>query len=353
MTAPLSPLATALAAVVATADRVRVPVEALRQAALAADLSLHGAPDARRRLLAAITELVDAGQVTLPAAGGTGWETAPRPALPRWVNRPAPQRPTEPARAPVSWHAALSWVPAFLAADRPSAGEVGLLRAVNAFLGHGGSRLVVPLRERSLQLTGEEKALDALSRGRLFIAGRLSLDLLSARRTSPPLARQRIGEGPVMLLVENWSTYESLGATLPTAGEVGAVVYSAGNTLSTVLSAVADSPPTALAYFGDLDVRGLEMPAAANRLTAELGLPPLTPAGVLYGLLLRHGQRDLVGTPPEPDRVRRAVEWLPAHLQTDVRELLAAGHRMAQEAVGLEVLTCTPTGVLQTVIGDA
>src|SRR4051794_11859496 len=251
---------------------------------------MHGSPDARRRLLAAISELAAAGHVTLPAAGGTGWEPAPRPALPRWVSRPAATKATAPAEKPVSWHAALSGVPTSLATERPRTGERALRRGVTAFLGAGGSPLVVPLRERSLQLTGDEKFLDPLSRGRLFPPGRLTLELISARRTSPPVARHPVGSGPVTLLVENWSTYESLAAALPADGEVGTVAYSAGNSLGAVLTALADDPPVALAYFGDLDVRGLEIAAAGSRLATELGLPPLVPATVLYRLLVDHGQ---------------------------------------------------------------
>jgi hypothetical protein len=152
----------------------------------------------------------------------------------------------------VAWHADLSWVPAFLAADRPSAAERSLLRAVNGFLGAGGSNVIVPLRERSLQLTGDEKMLDTVSRGRLFAPGRLSLELLSAARVSPRLIRQEVGLGSVLLLVENYATYHSLTATLPADSEVGAIIDSAGNTLGVVLTALADQEgrPEALAYFG-------------------------------------------------------------------------------------------------------
>ncbi|SDY62467.1 hypothetical protein SAMN05660209_03299 [Geodermatophilus africanus] len=349
MTPTLSPLAAALARTVAAADRVRVPVETLRQSALAADLSLHGAPDARRRLLAAITELVDAGHVTLPAAGRTGWEPAPRPPLPRWVSRPAPPKAAAPTEQPVSWHAGLSWVPAFTATDRPSAKERALLRAVNAFLGAGGSKLVVPLRERSLQLTGDEKSLDALSRGRLFSSGRLTLELILARRTSPPVARHRIGCGPVTLLVENWSTYESLTATLPADGEIGTVAYSAGNSLGAVLTVLADDPPAALAYFGDLDVRGLEIAAAGARLVDDLGLPPLLPAAGLYRLLMDHGLPADTDADVTPAKVRKAVVWLPAELRPPAEAVLMEGKRVAQEAVGLELLTGTPATDLAAV----
>ena len=88
----LSALAVTLQAAVRASGRTRVAVEDLRQAAIAADLSFTGSPDSRGRLLAAIHELEAAGEVTLPR-GGNGWEAAPRPALPRWVARPATTKP--------------------------------------------------------------------------------------------------------------------------------------------------------------------------------------------------------------------------------------------------------------------
>lgn len=340
ITSELSTLAAALHAKVRASRRARVPVEDLRQAALAADLSFIGSPDARERLLAAIRELEAAGEITLPR-GANGWEALPRPALPRWVARPATTKPTRAAEPTVAWHADLSWVPAFLANDRPSAAEWSLLRAVNGFLGAGRSNVVVPLRERSLQLTGDEKMLDTVSRGRLFAPGRLSLELLSAARVSPPVVRQRVGTGPVLLLVENYATYHSLAATLPVDGEVGTIAYSAGNTLGAVLTAIADEGerPEALAYFGDLDVRGLEIAAVGARLAAELGLPPLNPAERLYQLLVDHGHPAPADNRPDPAKVRAAVTWLPAALRAPVLDTLVAGNRLAQEAVGRELLT--------------
>ena len=329
-----------LQAAVRASGRTRVPVEDLRQAALAADLSFTGSPDARARLLAAIRELEAAGDVTLPR-GTNGWEATPRPALPRWVARPAKTKPDHTAEPAVAWHADLSWVPAFLTTDRPTAAERLLLRAVNGFLGTGGSDIIVPLRERSLQLAGDEKVLDTVSRGRLFAPGRLSLRLLSAVRVSPPLVRRKVGGGPLLLLVENYATYDSLSATLPAAGEVGTVAYSAGNTLGTVLTAIADEGhrPQALAYFGDLDTRGLEIAVAGARLATDLGLPPLNPAERLYRLLFEHGHPAVTGTYSGPGKARAAAAWLPAALRAPALDVLFAGKRLAQEAVGREVLS--------------
>ena len=157
--------------------------------------------------------------------------------------------------------------------------------------------------------------MNALVRGYDTVLGthRLSLDLIAARRTSPPVVHQRVGTGPIMLAVENYATYDSLVAILPADGEVGEVVYGAGNTLGVVLTALADMVgTTALTYFGDLDVRGLEIAAGGARLAAALGLPPLVPAERLYRLLVEHGHEAKADTKPNPANARAAVTWLPA-----------------------------------------
>jgi hypothetical protein len=122
---------------------------------------------------------------------------------------------------------------------------------------------------------------------------------------------------------------------------VRTIIYSAGNTLGVVLTAIADQgrQPEALAYFGDLDVRGLEIAAAGARLAMELELPPLNPAERLYRLLLDHGRTAPAGSYPGPAKARAAVTWLPSVLRAPVLDVLLAGNRLAQEAVGQELLT--------------
>lgn len=67
------------------------------------------------------------------------------------------------------------------------------LLAINRWLGGADQLPVVPLRERSVQLFGDEKRLGALlSDPRLFGPDRLTLDLVRARRTSPPFIARTI-----------------------------------------------------------------------------------------------------------------------------------------------------------------
>jgi hypothetical protein len=341
VTDALSPLAATLLRAITAGRRARTPIDDLRAAAQDADQSMLGDPDARERLLAAITELADAGLALLPARGGALWQRSPRPALPRWVAVPQQERPAPAAPAPdTAWHAQLSWVPELISHDRPTPGELELLHAVQRFLAAGEPRRTVPLRERSWQLLGDEKALDRFVRGRLFGPARLSLELVGARVVLPQPTATVVGSGPVTLVVENFTTYASLAAALPAAGTVGRVVWGAGNQLSTVLAALADeagrtgAPIAELRYFGDLDTRGLEIAADGARRCADLGLPPLLSAHQLYVALVETGPvRPPAGRVPATE----LLEWLPEGLRGPARAVLERG-RIAQEAVGAEVL---------------
>ncbi len=127
---------------------------------------------------------------------------------------------------------------------------------------------MVPMRERSLELFGDEKRLEALLGGQLLWEGRLTLRLLRCRRVHPPFVWRQVGAGPWALVAENHDTFYSLGRTLPADGHVGVLIYGSGvhfQTSVTFLSHLAE-PPSRLLYFGDLDAGGLRVPAAASRV---------------------------------------------------------------------------------------
>ncbi|MCE3550951.1 hypothetical protein LWC33_05700 [Pseudonocardia sp. RS11V-5] len=195
---------------------------------------------------------------------------------------------------------------------------------------------MVPFAERSLELTGDEKYLDQARTTRLFSEGILTEDLLRASPVSSPLGPERVGDGPVTLLVENVATFHSLVRRLRAApGPVGAVVLGGGNRLPGVLRSLATDPPVELRYFGDLDPPGVRFPGRVD--AAAVGLPPLLPAVSLYSLLVE------VGT-SRPDRKRSAragaapLDWLPAAIRSRTAQLFARGERLAQEWVGYEQL---------------
>ncbi len=346
--AVFSPLAARVARAIADAPRQRVPIAALWQAAHDADVSFAGSPDARGRLLAAIIEIEVSGDIRLPASQ-SGWDGTVRPALPMWVMRRGEERVVRTPQQPVVWHASLGWAAANYVAGRWTPDEIGLLLAVNRLAFAGGPARIVPMAERSLELLGNEKALDGLARGRLFEDGRLTLEAIGAVKTPPPFTWKRVGPGPVLLVVENAATYFSFASLAPADSPLGFVAYGGGNAFPATVEFIRDlpglanhgGPITDVRYFGDLDAEGLDVARRADEAVRRAGLPEVVPAVGLYARLLRAGTAQ-ADAPVAPDRATSLVEWLPATLRAEAYRHLVEGRRLAQEAVGTDLLAADP-----------
>ena len=340
-------LVTVLAATVVGHRVRRVPLKVLRAAFAQHDPTGAASSDARVRLWAAIEELVTDGRVVLPKQRKS-YEAHVAPALPTWVERPAAPRaarPTIPLRV---------WRPELAAAAglATTPAEFDILARVDAFLRNGGSsRPFVPHRERSLEVFGNEKRLDALMRTRLFTKGLLALDLLRCFQAPLPLTAQYVGhpdQNPQLLIVENHATYASVLAAAReriAEGAVGfGVGYGAGNQLSTAVGGAAqlDPQPAAIWYFGDLDIEGLRIAADAEEAAVRQGLPPIRPALPLYQALLSRGVRQSGKKALDEATAWTATAWLDESLRSAAAAVLSAGTRIAQETVGYETLVRCP-----------
>ena len=239
------------------------------------------------------------------------------------------------------WRPELSGVLAL--SPPPTPAEQRVLRQVNRWLAERGED--APLcgsRERSLEVFGDEKALDdRLRDGRLFATGLLSEQLLRCRRVAPGLVTELVGSAPVALVVENSDTFRSLADVLTERQQedVGLVAWGAGGAFEQSCGALTRLATSGghierAFYFGDLDPSGMRIPARAAQLVAPL---PLMPALPLYALLLDRDQRG-VGREKLTEAGEAHLRWLGEPLANRAAELLRAGHRLAQEALTAEVL---------------
>ena len=217
------------------------------------------------------------------------------------------------------------------------------LSAINRFLAGGGrERPIVPIKERSLEIFGDEKRLDALLATVPFRDGRVGLEVLRCRVVVEPLGWHR---GPdttqPVLVIENLATWDSYARWNERERGFSAVIYGKGLVfaeavagLEGVFREVGGIRP--IQYFGDLDPAGLEIPWRASRRATECGWGPVLPHAWSYRQLLTVG----VGWEGvwDGDPVREEVlEWM-GELAGAVRELFGRGRRLAQEHVGWEVL---------------
>jgi hypothetical protein len=337
----LSPLAAAVAEHLDGWRRSRLPLDELVRIVCDIEPSLAVSVERRPTIADVIDELAAAELVELPAKGS--WDRAAQPPLPKFVRlRRAPSAPAKVDGHTIAWHPDLHWA----AGLRLSREQLEVLLAVQRFVRDGGADRVVPIRERSIQLLGDEKRLETLLRGPLFAPGRLTLEALSCRVVRPPFVFRQLSDAPTLLVVENHTTYDTLlghlisDGDLTYCGEVGVIAYGAGRQFEAAVSYVAELPVPVerILYFGDVDDPGLEIPASASRRAVELGLPAVAPAAGLYRLLAQVGRPAPWERAVSRSRAQRLAAWLPDDLGAGAAQLLVGGQRLAQEAVGVDVL---------------
>jgi hypothetical protein len=321
----------------------RISLDALREAFAKERPELASSGTFRERLRACLDELASAGLIRLPAANGSAWDKVGAPSLPKWVQRPREVAPTRIDRD------AIAWLPVMAFARKlKRRSDIEAASAINQFLVRNRHALqAVPLRERSLQIFGDEKALDGRCRNGALFSGQLSLDAIGAFDPAPPLPYEAIeARGLPLLLLENHHTYWSFSSWNSQARKYAAVVYGAGWAISRCGPALAtvmrQTGGRGVVYFGDIDPAGIRiaLKLAAQIETAQL--PTLQPAEELYARAFRDGVRRPLGRTPSRSQLEEAKTWLPASLHADIERLYTAGQRIPQESVGLDVLRKWP-----------
>lgn len=326
----------------AASGRLRVSIADVWTVYRAQVRGTTGDSEARAELARLLAALAEEGVAELPK-GRSSWDGSVEPPLPTWIALRRPGHADEPRADP----GAVAWPPELMfAADPRFRHMMGELLAIKAFLADGGrTRVDVPMRERSLQIFGDEKRLDGLRKGVAFRDGHLTLAMLRCYSVAPPLVFEAVAgaAAPRLLVLENLHTYESFRRWNREVRCYAAIVYGHG---SEFRGTVRDLPrvcrhtgASAVEYFGDVDREGLCIPVQAQRVLATAGCDlVLGPAARWYALLLAQGRRLACAPRDLGDDGRAALAWLGEPMGTAVAALLEAGLRLAQEDVGTERL---------------
>lgn len=240
--------------------------------------------------------------------------------------------------------AAYPWQPAlaFVRDARIGLSFEELVRLDSFLATRAASAPCVPMKERSLELFGDEKRLDAITATALFREDRLTLEHLRCFAVPEPLGWQRgcRSDGSVIVLenLSTWHTYTEWDRARP---QFSAVVYGGGNRfidgvgfLRRIFEELGGV--RRVLYFGDLDAAGLRIPRrAALRATSE-GLPGIEPHLESYRWLLESaGDATAVDAPEGDTGLREDCAWL-GELSTAAWNVVSAGKRLAQERIGWE-----------------
>jgi hypothetical protein len=220
------------------------------------------------------------------------------------------------------------------------------LRKLHDFLASNHAALdIVPIKERSLEIFGDEKRLDILHGSALFRFDRLDLVRdLRCEIVGVPLAWKR---GPAsaanspIIVIENAATWHSYARWNFETAQFSAVVYGDGNRFADGVRYLADifeelGTPRKILYFGDLDPQGLLIPQEATARAIALGFPPIEPHLPSYAALLNLGEN--CWQPWEGEQPSATLfEWLLQHAAS-AEQVIRSGKRIAQEHIGWNFL---------------
>ncbi len=315
----------------------RRTLEQVRAAFFALRPELAANPERNAFLLAELNELETANRIQVPARAGGSWEVRGTPPLPLWI-----QLVDEPALSDIEDYAQVAWVPELGFWPRLKPSSLASAKLINNFLLRRRDDLtLVPIKERSLEIFGDEKRLDTLRIGDFLFGGLLNIATLGAFVVPFPLAYRNANcPGLPVLVVENHNTFWSFGEWNEVARRYSAVVYGMGeafrNTEAALLQVLHETSGVGVEYFGDLDPTGIEIPVLFNsslRARAAKVIPALAP----YQWMLKHGCRRPLDGPPSFASLEMR-KWLGPEISDAVQMLWDDGFWMPQEALGIQVL---------------
>jgi hypothetical protein len=315
--------------------RKRIQLDELKRHYYSLYPDVQNSPERGSRLLAELQLLAGAGHITLPAAAS--WERAGAPPLPTFV-----QLVREEVSKPQDDFSDVAWAPELGFWHQLKPAQLSAARCINDFLlQRRGSLRPVPIKERSLQIFGDEKRLDAMRTGDTLFTGRLALSTLGAFQVPLPLPyRQADAPGRPVLVVENHNSFWSFGEWNQESKQYAAVVYGSGEAFRSTGAALGqvlrEVHGSGALYLGDLDVKGVRIPAEFN--AAPRGdSPQVQPAIELYAWLLANGARREKVECKEGSRAQ-AEAWLGPELGGQLCAVWQEGRWIPQESLGFEQL---------------
>lgn len=296
---------------------------------------------AARSILRDLLDQIFLDGLAEPPKARAGWDQSAKPLLPRWIRLPRSR--LENSKVDLR---SIPWAPElrFLPTIHTSVLVEDLLKLQRFFAESGRALPIVPLKERSIHIFGDEKRLDELySSSNLFNPGRLTLEQLRACAIAEPLGWKRGPEGTAPLIViENVATWHTYCQWNEGVGQFSAVVYGGGNRFIDSVRNMGDiylelRGMRRILYFGDLDANGLNIPLRASQTAETVGLPVVEPHLDSYRWLIELGDAALTKTDSEVTPEKSACDWL-----EDVADrawaIISSGKRIAQERIGWQLL---------------
>jgi hypothetical protein len=320
--------------------RIRIDLPSLQNIFLDCNPELRDHPDRFSILKEHLDKLAQERFLTLPATKRSTLSGS-TPALPLWIKVVRTR-----AKSAIDPYA-ISWVKELaFCVSLKHAGQLRTAKIINDFMIQNRHLLsdMIPARERSVQIFGDEKRLDSITaRGALF-QGRLPLSALGAFEVPLPVPCEKaIALHKPVLVVENHHTYWSFCAWNRIQAEYSAVMFGGGNMVLNndvgLSQLIAEMQATEFEYFADIDARGVliaeELFDLMFRKHAIVGRPAMR----FYRWLLRNGRRVRTRREQSAQTLNLdKIKTFPVDFVSEFEALLAAAERIAQESLNHTIL---------------
>jgi hypothetical protein len=220
---------------------------------------------------------------------------------------------------------------------------------------------LVPTKELSLEIFGNEKYIDDKRTGETLYNGRLNLKDIGCHIVVPPLVydqpledNKRITiskDNKPVIILENYASYWSFKAVNSNedSPKYSAICFGDGKYFFKqhleMDKEILGLEKKDIFYLGDIDPDGILIPTGINNIRASAGAKTFKPSLHYYRLMLEHGQeQDNQGKNIAEDRKKDAIfavqTWFSEdpHLADRIIDVISRNQRIPQECIGLKLL---------------
>lgn len=297
--------------------------------------------DKNQRIMEVLKELEKEEKLLFPK---TKWNKIVVPHIPPYIKIPIKNDNKEKIikLQQISWISKLSFANELKTLEQLES----LSKINNFFIENQNNKLcTIPIRERSMQIFGDEKKLDRLhKKGKLF-GDRLTLVELKCEDIPPPLHYEAVLEpnNKPILICENSNSFHSFRRWNKEKEIYSVVVYGSGNEFSKThywLEEIIERyNVSTILYFGDIDPIGLEIPFNINKTRISNQLTPIKPAKNLYNILLELNKINILKDSANKKINEEVFNWFDSNLMIkNMKDLFEKNLRIPQEALSYEDL---------------
>ncbi|WP_321779366.1 Wadjet anti-phage system protein JetD domain-containing protein [Sulfurimonas sp.] len=299
--------------------------------------------DKNQRILILLNILEKNKQIAFPK---TKWNKRVLPHIPEYINLLG----KETNKQKIDLLKQNSWVPKlYFAVKINNLEQLKTLEKINEFYisRNYEELLVIPIRERSMEIFNDEKKLDSLHKKSLLFDGKLTLKDLKCEDIAPPLYYEVMPDciGKPALICENSNSFHSFNRWNKQSEVYGAIIYGNGNEFRKThhwLNEIQKNYQISkFFYFGDIDPIGLEIPYYVNRDRVNEKMTSIFPAKKLYLALLKSQKSNIISKKNANKNITNDIfNWLESTEMIEViKKLFVNKLRIPQEAISYEDLS--------------